>query len=158
MSGFPAKGHLPRVSLLSMQPWTAATKKALSQCCGATNSCPGQRPLAPSVASVTSVANDKGNNEIIPGAGTDLLALALQLRKTPEKSARRPSDEGALRPVIASNGIPLLQMKSVGSHSTAGREMEGKKERTGQYPQQFKSKPLDCKTRGYVAESVERIF
>ena len=32
---------------------------------------------------------------------SDLLAFALQLRKT---SARRPSDEGAMRPVIASNG------------------------------------------------------
>ena len=29
---------------------------------------PSQRPLAPSVASVTSVANDKGDNEIILGA------------------------------------------------------------------------------------------
>ena len=28
---------------------------------------PSQRPLAPSVASVTSVANDKGDNEMIPG-------------------------------------------------------------------------------------------
>ena len=28
---------------------------------------PSQRPLAPSVASVTSVANDKGDNEIISG-------------------------------------------------------------------------------------------
>ena len=29
---------------------------------------PGQRPLAPSVTSVTSVANNKGDNEMIPGA------------------------------------------------------------------------------------------
>ena len=29
---------------------------------------PGQRPLAPSVTSVTSVANGKGDNEMIPGA------------------------------------------------------------------------------------------
>ena len=29
---------------------------------------PSQRPLAPSVTSVMSVANDKGNNEMIPGA------------------------------------------------------------------------------------------
>ena len=29
---------------------------------------PTQRPLAPRVASVTSVANDMGDNEIIPGA------------------------------------------------------------------------------------------
>ena len=29
---------------------------------------PSQTPLAPSVASITSVANDKGDNEMIPGA------------------------------------------------------------------------------------------
>ena len=73
---------------------------------------PSQKPLAPSVASVTSVANDKGDNEMILGAVhrspdicltdeenprkpqlrdrlmkglyTDHLAFALQLRKTPE--------------------------------------------------------------------------
>jgi hypothetical protein len=31
-----------------------------------------------------------------------------------------------MQPVIASNGVPFLQMKSVGSHSTSGREKEGK--------------------------------
>ena len=56
---------------------------------------------------------------------TDLLEFALQLRKTPD---RRPSDEGAVRPVIASNGVPFLQMRSVGSHSSSDREREGKKD------------------------------
>ena len=37
----------------------------------------------------------------------------------------------AVRPVIASNGVPFLQMRSVGSHSMSGREKEGNKERTG---------------------------
>ena len=60
---------------------------------------PSQTPLAPNIASVTSVANDKGENEMLLGLCTDLLAFALQLRKT---SARRQSDEGAVRPVIAS--------------------------------------------------------
>ena len=36
-----------------------------------------------------------------------------------------------MRPVIVSNGVPCLQIKSVGSHSTSGREEEGNKERTG---------------------------
>ena len=49
-------------------------------------------------------------------------------RKT---SARRPSDEGAVRIVIASNGVPFLQIRSVGSQRTSRREEEGKKERTG---------------------------
>ena len=76
-----------------------------------------QRPLAPSVASVTSVANDKGDTEMILGLCTDLLA----------SSTRIPSDEGAVRPVITSNGDLSLQMRSVGSHSTSGREKKGKK-------------------------------
>ena len=45
---------------------------------------PNQRPLAPIVASVTWVANDKGDNEMVLGVCTDLLAFALQPRKTPE--------------------------------------------------------------------------
>ena len=35
----------------------------------------------------------------------------------------------AVQPTIASNGVPYLQMKSVRSHSTSGREKEGKEER-----------------------------
>ena len=45
---------------------------------------PSQRPLAPSVTSVTSVANDKDDNEMITGASTDLMAFALLLKKTLE--------------------------------------------------------------------------
>ena len=37
----------------------------------------------------------------------------------------------AVQPIIASNGITYLQMRSVGSHSTSGIEKEGKKELTG---------------------------
>ena len=87
---------------------------------------PSQRPLPPRVASVTSVANDKGDNEMILGAVHR--SSVLQLRKTP---ARIPSDEGVVRPVIASKGVPFLQMKSVGSHSTSGREKEGRREGWG---------------------------
>ena len=39
----------------------------------------------------------------------------------------------AVRPVIISNGVLYLQMRSLGSHSTSAVEKEGKKERTGQY-------------------------
>ena len=45
---------------------------------------PSQRPLAPRVASVTSVTNDKGDNEIIPGAVYRSPGIYLQPRKTPE--------------------------------------------------------------------------
>jgi hypothetical protein len=40
--------------------------------------------------------------------------------------ARRQSDEGAMRPVFTSNGVPYLQMRLVRSHSTSGKEKEGK--------------------------------
>ena len=56
------------------------------------------------------------------GSSVTFLAFALQPRKT---SARRPSDEGAVRPIIASNGVPSLQMRSVGSQGWQG---EGRKE------------------------------
>ena len=77
-----------------------------------------QRPLAPNVASVMSFANDKGDNEMILGA---VHKSALQLRKT---SARRPSDEGAVRSVIASNEVPFLLTSSVGLYSMGERWKE----------------------------------
>ena len=89
---------------------------------------PSQRPLAPCVASVKSVANDKGDNEMILGAVHRSPGIFLTAEENPQKtSARIPSDEEAVRPVIAWNGIPFLQMRSVASHSTSGREKEGRK-------------------------------
>ena len=64
-------------------------------------------------------------------------AFTLQLRKI---SARRPSDEGA------SNGVPFLQLKSIGSHSTSGREKEGKEEGI-QYLEPFDFSVNECKER-----------
>jgi hypothetical protein len=48
-----------------MDPWAAAKKNLLVSVAvpPASVRFPSQRPLAPSVASVTSVANDKGDNE-----------------------------------------------------------------------------------------------
>ena len=74
---------------------------------------PSQRPLAPSVASVISVANDKGYNEMILGAVHRSPGICLTAEENPQKiSAGRPSDEGAVRPVIASNGVPFSQISS----------------------------------------------
>ena len=74
------------------------------------------------------VTNDKGGNEMILGAVHRSPGIFL----TAEENPRKPlPDEGAVRPVIASNGVPFIQIKSVGSHSTSGREKEGNKERTG---------------------------
>ena len=114
--------------LLSMESWTAAIK-ALSwwAVSPAPVRVPSQRPLAPSVASVTSSLMIRVIMKWSWGLCTDLLAFALQPRKTQKKtSARRPSNEDAVLPVITSNGVPLLQIRSVGSYSTLGREKEGK--------------------------------
>ena len=86
---------------------------------------PGQRPLAPS-GYVASVANHKNDNEMIPGLCTDLLAFALQLRKTPENLSYETVNEGYVTSHRI-NGLPYLQIRSVGSHSMPGREKEGKK-------------------------------
>ena len=61
---------------------------------------------------------------IIPRLCTDLLAFILQLRKLQKISAWRQSMK-AVWPVIASNGISLLQMKLLWLHSAPGREEEG---------------------------------
>ena len=79
---------------------------------------PSQWTLAPSVTSVTSVANDKGDNEMILGTVHRSPGICLTVEENPQKtSARSQSDEGAVRPV--------------GSHSTPGREKERIKEKTG---------------------------
>ena len=54
-----------------MEPWVTAKKKKLSVSVAvppAPVRVPSQRPIAPSVASVTSVTNDKGDNKMILGA------------------------------------------------------------------------------------------
>ena len=62
----PQEQLLINSGMLSMEPWAAA-KKLLSSVAvpPAPVRVPSQSPLSPSV---TSVANDKGDNEIIPGA------------------------------------------------------------------------------------------
>ena len=85
---------------------------------------PSQRPLARVSRQSLLSTNDKGDNEMLC---RDLLAFTSQLRKI---STRRPSMK-SVRLVIASNGVPYILMRSVGSHSRSEREKEGKKERTG---------------------------
>ena len=103
-----------------MEPWSAGPLSPVRV--------PKQRPLAQSVASVTSVANDKGDNEMILGAVHRSPGICL----TPEENPRKPQlGDCLIRPVIASNGVPFLQMRSTGSLSTSGREKGGNKERTG---------------------------
>jgi hypothetical protein len=72
-----------------------------------------------------SVANDTNDNEMVPGLCTNLLAFTLLLSTTPENVIRKPSMK-AVQPVIASNRVPYLQMRLVGSHGISGREQVGK--------------------------------
>ena len=52
-----------------MKPWAAAKQLLTSVAVPpAPVRIPSRRPLAPSVASVTSVTSDEGDNEMIPGA------------------------------------------------------------------------------------------
>ena len=44
-----------------------------------------ERPFAPSVASVSSVANDKGDNEMIPGAMYRSPGICLKAKENPGK-------------------------------------------------------------------------
>ena len=43
----------------------------------------------------------------------------------PRKTSARRQSMKAMRPVIASNRVPFVQMRSVGSHSTPGIEKDG---------------------------------
>ena len=85
---------------------------------------PSQRPISPSVPSVTSVANDKDDNETILRTVHRSPGICLTAKENPIK----PQLGDRLikrRPIIVSNGIPFLQMRSVRSHSTSGREKGG---------------------------------
>ena len=91
---------------------------------------PSQKSLVPSVASVTSVANDKDDNKMIPGGVHESPGICLTAEQNPQKtSARRPLK--SVRPFIALNRVPYLQMKSVGSHCKSGRQKEGNEEKGG---------------------------
>ena len=81
---------------------------------------PSQRPLAPNVASVTSVAN-----EMIPGA--EHLPFAEEIPGKPQLGDRLM--KGLCDQSLPQMGAPFLQMRSVGSHYSSGREKKGKKER-----------------------------
>ena len=67
-----------------MGPWAAAKKLLVRVAVPpAPVRVPSQRPLAPSVASVTSVANDKGDNEMILGAVHRSSGICLTAEKNP---------------------------------------------------------------------------
>ena len=71
-------------------------------------------------------ANDKGDNEMILGTVHRSLGIYLTTEESSGKTKLGDRLMKAVRPVIASNGVPDIQMRSVGLNSTSGRK-EGKK-------------------------------
>ena len=72
--------------MLSMEPWAEAKKLLVSVAVSpALARVPNQRPLAPSVASVTSVVNDKCDYEIILGAVHRSPGICLTAEENPRK-------------------------------------------------------------------------
>ena len=72
--------------MLSMEPWAAAKKLSVSVAVPpAPVRVPSLRPLAPSVASVTSVANDKGDNKMILGPVYRSPGICLTAKEIPRK-------------------------------------------------------------------------
>ena len=68
-------------------------------------------------------------DEMIPGLCTALLTFSLWLRKT-RKHQLEDRLVKAVLPIIATNGVPHLQMKSVGSQNLSEREKKEIKERS----------------------------
>ena len=65
---------------------------------------PSQRPLAPNVTSVTSVANDKGDNEMIPGAMLRSPGICLIAEENP----RKPQLRGSLMKGLCDQSSPEM--------------------------------------------------
>ena len=89
-----SRRYTPTIFNRTCCPWSHGlqSKKALSYCGGVTSSSrvPSQRSLDPSVMSV---ANDKGDNEMIPGDVHRSPGICLITEENVTKtSARKPSD------------------------------------------------------------------
>ena len=79
---------------------------------------------------VTSVANDKGDNEMILRAVHKSPGICLAAEENPGKPQLGDRLMKTVRSGIALNRITFLQMRSVESHSTSEREKKGKQEGT----------------------------
>ena len=66
---------------------------------------------------------------MIPGAVHRSPDIYITAEENPEKNSATSQSMKVVRPVIASNGVPYLQVKSVGSHSISGREIKRKDRR-----------------------------
>ena len=87
---------------------------------------PGQRPLAPRITSVTSVAKDKGDNEMIPGAvhRSPGIYLPYSWEKNQKTLARRPSDDQS-SPQIGSLSSKWCRLDRTARQDGKRRKKEG---------------------------------
>ena len=85
--------------LMSMEPWVPPAPVLV----------PSQRPLVPSLASITSVATDKGDNEMILGA----VHRSPGIRLTAEENPRKPQLGDRLMKGLCDQSSP--QMGSLSS-------------------------------------------
>ena len=69
-------------------------------------------------------ANDKGDNEMIPGVVHISPSNYLTTEETPIKLQLGDHSMKAVQLFTASNGVPRLQITSIGSYSTSGSEKE----------------------------------
>ena len=87
---------------------------------------PSQKPLAPSVASVTSVANDKGDNEMIPVA----VHRSPGIYFTAEENPRKPQLGDRLMKGLCDQSPPQMgpfPLNEVGRIAQHVRKGEGRK-------------------------------
>ena len=107
---------------LSMEPWAAA-KKSLKLVWRV----PDQRPLTSSVTSVTSVANDKGDNEMIPGAVHRSTVICLTAEENPGKLqlGDRLIKRCANSPRLKWNPLPPKEVSRVAQHIRKGERGKG---------------------------------
>ena len=86
---------------------------------------------------LTSVTNDKGDNEMIPGA-VHRSGICLKDEENPEKPQLGDClMKGLCDQSSASNGVFFFQMRSVRSHSISGREKEGMEYNCFMYNKEF---------------------
>ena len=71
-------------------------------------------------------AIEKGDDEMIPGAVHRFPGICLTAEENPGKPQLGERLKKALRSVIASNRVPYIQVRSLGSHSTLVKDKEGK--------------------------------
>ena len=105
-----------------MQPKKKKEGKKLLACVAVPPASVGIPSLAPSVTRITSVANDKGDDEMMPGPVHRSPGICL----TPEENLGKILSWTSTKAVRPSHpGIPYLQLRSVGAHSTPEKEKDG---------------------------------